>query len=524
MPNSGDACNEFVEVHKELRIKFNNELLNDALKKNRELLKLSPRRVVGSWLAEGRRCGPTHLVNGARWRAHIEGAQTRGSWLRWKLKQRSVGCEGIFYAREPYTNDGASHVTRFVGLAAVGNNKKQKFIHALSPTPASVMSASELSVMPANATASPYNVLHQSGGPKDTKKRPEDSDSPYWRYDLSHKRHRGGTTDGEKICFQFLSAGSCSRGEKCNFRHDTDNKTPFSKGVCFDFISKGRCERGSECKFRHSSDDGGGSDDQIRPGSCFDFFRKGRCDKGDDCRFSHDLDAGKKRGNAVSTTNQPCWFCLSSPNIDSHLVVSIGENIYCTIAKGPLVEGHVLIIPIEHLNSTFSLPQDADDELQKYKHALKRFFRKQGNSIIVFERYFNLRVATHAHLQVVPIPLSKASAVRSEFLSAGKKMGFEFDVIRPGENDVDTKTSLKKLLHGGNGYFFVELPEGTILAHSLESGENLPIQFGREVLASLLGKTDRSDWKDCKLSKEEETAMAEDFKNHFESFDPMISK
>lgn len=118
------------------------------------------------------------------------------------------------------------------------------------------------------------------------------------------------------------------------------------------------------------------------------------------CRFSHDLDAGKKRGNAISTTNQSCWFCLSSPNIDSHLVVSIGENFYCAIAKGPLVEGHVLVIPIEHLPSSLSLPPDADGELQNYKNALKRFFRKQGNSIIVFERYFNLRVATHAHLQV----------------------------------------------------------------------------------------------------------------------------
>ncbi|GLJ46532.1 hypothetical protein SUGI_0980680 [Cryptomeria japonica] len=398
----------------------------------------------------------------------------------------------------------------------------QKFIHALSPMPASVMSASELSAIPANATASPYNVLLKSGGAKNTRKQPEASDSQYWRYDVSQKRHRGGTTDGEKMCFQFLSSGSCTRGEKCNFRHDIDNKTPFSKGFCFDFISKGRCERGSDCKFRHSSE-GGGSDDQIPSGSCFEFFKNGRCNKGDECRFSHDLDAGKKRGNAISTTNQPCWFCLSSPNIDSHLVVSIGENFYCAIAKGPLVEGHVLIIPVEHLPSSLSLPPDADGELQNYKHALKRFFRKQGNSIIVFERYFNLRVATHAHLQVVPIPLSKASAVRSEFISAGKKLGFEFDVIKPGENDDDTKMSLKKLLRGGNGYFFVELPEGTILAHLLESGEKLPMQFGREVLANLLGKIDRSDWKNCKLSKEEETSMAEDFKNRFESFDPMIS-
>jgi hypothetical protein len=69
--------------------------------------------------------------------------------------------------------------------------------------------------------------------------------------------------------------------------------------------------------------------------------------------------------------------------------------------------------------------------------------------------------------------------VRSEFLKAGKKLGFEFDVIRPGENDIDVRMSLKKVLHGGMGYFFVEIPEGTILAHPLAPEEKMPIQFGR---------------------------------------------
>ena len=262
---------------------------------------------------------------------------------------------------------------------------------------------------------------------------------------LVWKGKRGGTEDGERLCFQFLSSDSCSQGESYKFRHDTDNKNPFLKGACFDFISKGKCERSAECKFRHSSDDGGGSSDLLPPGICFDFVRKGRCDKGDDCRFSHDPDAGKKGRNAVSNTHQPCWFCLSSTNLDTHLIVSVGDNFFCTLAKGPLVEEHVLIVPIEHLPSTLSLPSDSDSELQKFKHALKRYFRKHGNAMIVFERYLNPRAANHAHLQVVPIPLSKASTVRSEFVMAGKKLGFEFDVIRPaGENDIDVRMSLKK--------------------------------------------------------------------------------
>ena len=32
---------------------------------------------------------------------------------------------GVFYAREPYLNVDSSHVTRFLGLAQVGNKTKQ---------------------------------------------------------------------------------------------------------------------------------------------------------------------------------------------------------------------------------------------------------------------------------------------------------------------------------------------------------------------------------------------------------------
>lgn len=36
-----------------------------------------------------------------------------------------AGTKGVFYAREPYSNADAVHVTRFIGLAPVGNKEKQ---------------------------------------------------------------------------------------------------------------------------------------------------------------------------------------------------------------------------------------------------------------------------------------------------------------------------------------------------------------------------------------------------------------
>jgi hypothetical protein len=41
-----------------------------------------------------------------------------------------------------------------------------------------------------------------------------------------------------------------------------------------------------------------------------------------------------------------------------------------------------------------------------------------------------------------------------------------------------------------------------------------------QVLAGLLNKADRADWRNCAQSKEEEIKMAEDFKSQFQEFDP----
>lgn len=434
-----------------------------------------------------------------------------------KPRYHVAGSEGSFYTRDPYLNEDSSHVTRFVGLAAVGNEKKQKFLHALSLTPASSMNSGDLVHRPPNTTKSPYTVPKS----KDVSKAltspklsapAHDSEGQYWRFSApQNKRQKTGDGGTEKVCFEFMFKGSCSRGDSCNFKHDTSNDKLLSKGACFDFVTKGKCERGSECKFRHSLDEDKASTDAAG-GVCFDFQKKGKCDHGDRCRFAHSVNDSRNQSSA------PCWFCLASPNVDTHLVISVGDHCYCAMAKGGLVDGHVLILPIEHFPSIISLHENAVAEVHRYKGALQRLYKSQGKTMVVFERYLQLKAGTHAHLQIIPIPLTKASQVRSGFVSAAKELGFTFHAICPQAN-LGTQEALQNHLQGGRNYFFVELPEGTVLAHVLDSGESIPMQFGREVCAKLLGIPERGDWRVCKLSKDEEKAAAEKFKDDFGTFD-----
>ncbi|KAL9978838.1 hypothetical protein ACROYT_G016409 [Oculina patagonica] len=61
-----------------------------------------------------------------------------------------------------------------------------------------------------------------------------------------------------------------------------------------------------------------------------------------------------------------CWFCLGSPEVEKHLVVSVGDDSYVALAKGGLVPDHVLICPIAHFESTVKLTEEVLLEIEKY--------------------------------------------------------------------------------------------------------------------------------------------------------------
>jgi hypothetical protein len=168
----------------------------------------------------------------------------------------------------------------------------QTFVHALSPTPASVMSPSDLASKPTNTTLSPYiKGAHSKSTAGTAQKRgvgqmdkASAEDGQYWRYDTSQGKRQRRNDGGDRVCFEFVKQGSCSRGETCKFKHDLGDGKPIPRGACFDFITKGQCEKGAECRYKHSLEDNGAGDEALPPGSCFDFFRKGECGRGAECR------------------------------------------------------------------------------------------------------------------------------------------------------------------------------------------------------------------------------------------------
>ncbi|VDM74250.1 unnamed protein product [Strongylus vulgaris] len=86
-------------------------------------------------------------------------------------------------------------------------------------------------------------------------------------------------------------------------------------------------------------------------------------DRGGRKRRRNDNTAGEKVPAA------PCWFCLSNVDVEKHLVVAVGDACYAAMPKGPLVEDHVMVLSIGHIQSIVAAPEDVRNELQKFKNA-----------------------------------------------------------------------------------------------------------------------------------------------------------
>ncbi|XP_066524255.1 CWF19-like protein 1 [Hoplias malabaricus] len=229
-------------------------------------------------------------------------------------------------------------------------------------------------------------------------------------------------------------------------------------------------------------------------------------------RYSEGDGAGQpKQPRKPPQPTGPCWFCLASPEVEKHLVISIGTHCYMAMAKGCLTPDHVLLLPIGHYQSVVDMPSDVVEELEKFKSAIRKFHKSRGRRCVLFERNYR---SQHLQLQVVPVPMERCSTedIKEAFMVQAQEQQMEL-------MEIPEHTDLKQIAPPGTPYFYVELDTGEKLFYRIK--KNFPLQFGREVLASeaVLNIPTRADWRDCKYSREEEEALTKQVRSDFQPFD-----
>jgi len=251
----------------------------------------------------------------------------------------------------------------------------------------------------------------------------------------------------------------------------------------------------------------------------------------------------KQRHRSPPPGPDRCYFCLSNPNLSSHMCCSIGDDAYISTAKGPLptsatfteqgldFPGHLIIIPLPHNPTIPSIGPvtDPNGEAVKTFKEMTRF-REAIQAMIAAKSSHKLGVVTweisrerNVHLiwQLMPLP---AELIQKGLAEAAFKIEAENQNC-PAFTARDL--TLEQQAESGGDFFRVwlwaddgeERIKGKSLVMPLPSDMRFDLQFGRRVLAKLLGLEDRLIWKACEQTVEEETKDVEAFREAFKEWD-----
>ena len=266
----------------------------------------------------------------------------------------------------------------------------------------------------------------------------------------------------------------------------------------------------------------------------------------------------KRQQRAPPPGPDQCFFCLSNPNIATHLITSIGNESYLTTAKGPLppggffpaldFPGHVLIIPFTHSPTIASIQEpearaSTYKEMQRYRSALHQMVTDRSSGKLGTVTWEVSRGSgIHTHWQFLPVPanLIDEGLVEAAFKVEAENLSYpQFSTARmPDSNGANEagdffrvwiwkSTSSGETSASGKGQNEGQDAEESKLRSEVEKMLMLELtpdfrfelQFGRRVMAKLLELDKRMYWKDATQSVDEEEADAAAFKEAFKKYD-----
>eukprot|EP00594_Rhizosolenia_setigera_P012303 CAMPEP_0178958724 /NCGR_PEP_ID=MMETSP0789-20121207/11816_1 /TAXON_ID=3005 /ORGANISM="Rhizosolenia setigera, Strain CCMP 1694" /LENGTH=986 /DNA_ID=CAMNT_0020641491 /DNA_START=24 /DNA_END=2984 /DNA_ORIENTATION=+ len=184
-----------------------------------------------------------------------------------------------------------------------------------------------------------------------------------------------------------------------------------------------------------------------------------------------------------------CWFCLASSTCETHLIVSILEHCYITMAKGPLDDFHVLIVPNnhDHDDEDQDKQQKLWEEVLSVKMKIRNFFKTiLKKELFVFEHALpqldhssngksddsqEQKSATktkrprmyHTHLQCIPVSKQICTSLQGNLENCAEKYNIRLkelahsDEVNVPWNRGNSSNEKSSTFHQ-TGYFYAEVP------------------------------------------------------------------
>ncbi|KAG6845123.1 hypothetical protein H0H87_000550 [Tephrocybe sp. NHM501043] len=233
-----------------------------------------------------------------------------------------------------------------------------------------------------------------------------------------------------------------------------------------------------------------------------------------------------------------CNFCYGEDDsLPKAPVVAMGTRVYlsCTLVD-ELLEGHCLIVPIQHHLSMLEADDDVWDEVRNFMKCLMRMFAEEDKGVVFHETVITLKWQKHTVIECVPLPWEqfelipgyfKESILTSEAEWSQHKKLIDFSA-RPGGFRRAMVPNLPYFMvqfdyKGEKGYGHViegnDTADGEMLEEGEKGGGDFPSYFAGEIIGGVLELEPRR-WRrpkrlDFRLNKD----RVLQFKKKYDKFD-----
>ncbi|KAK7682399.1 hypothetical protein QCA50_014604 [Cerrena zonata] len=221
-------------------------------------------------------------------------------------------------------------------------------------------------------------------------------------------------------------------------------------------------------------------------------------------------------------------------------VVAMGTRVYlsCTLHE-ELVEGHCLIVPIQHHLTMLEGDDDVWDEAKNFMKCLMRMFAEQDKGVLFYETVISLKWQKHTVIECVPIPWEqfedipayfKESILMSEGEWSQHKKLIDFS-SRPGGFRRAMVPNLPYFMvqfdyKGERGYGHViegtDKPEDendAMVDETMGTGSDFPRYFAAEIIGNVLEVEPRRWRRPRRVDFHNNKARVAKFKKMYDQFD-----
>ena len=281
---------------------------------------------------------------------------------------------------------------------------------------------------------------------------------------------------------RFLGLAKCNAKNKPKYLY-AFNMTPAKRLTYRELIDQAaHSTQPTECPYRgrlsvsselaeNSKKDGGDGD---QPSLQY-FYDAEHIKKMSEASEKKMLEKRRRMEASQSKEQEPCWFCLGVTKVERHFIVSVSDKCYLAYAKGALNADHLLIIPIDHVQSSVHADSALLDDIGKYKRSLVDYFAAMRKCVVFFERNFRTK---HMQIHAIAIRADKVYLLRDAFVGAAKEQDIHL-------NEIPEMTNLKQVLRSHQSFYYLELPDedGPNHVRYLNEirGHHFPLNFGRLV-------------------------------------------